>query len=776
RCIKSCYTIAEKEPDNNTYLPGISYSRALYRLVVNVADNGNGTMAVTSYDIQRLYDDDANQLFTYNQNDEIVMNSGEEAQDAIKFVNTYSAQAVTRVPVAIKNYTDNSGLNPLVSGMFEFKLQAVGIVENNAVVANSASKVPMPAGSQNGAIITSNEGHNVTFPSVTFTQDVIPDGATSITFRYIMSEVIPTNKVNGMTYDNSQYITDVVVAIDPNSHILSVNAIYPNGERVITFTNEYTPVPVTADIIGNKTLNGRDMKQGESFEFNLAGANAATNNAVRNGLVVIPKDSATVENGKNGVASAFAFENIEFKKPGTYEFAVTETNGSAVAVEYDQSTVTVTVVIDDANRDGNLEVTSITYSGGRSSADFTNTYTSIFTDEPLSLSGTKNLTGKTLLDGEFYFEVKEHFNGEKVREGVVTHTADTTPDANGVYTGTITLLDKLTFDKAGIYEYYINEQIPESKVGGTTYDQSKFLYRVTVSDDLEGNLKITSKSLQKLNGSVWENANEVVFNNTYIPTPTTASLPLIKKVISGNRSQVLAAGDFRFVLSKLSADPDDGMILPSATEVANAANGDVVFDKITFTKAGSYAVAVKEIIPNDSEKIAGITYSTQEIIATFTVVDNRNGVLTATLTSYNSDTIVNKYEADPAEITVDITKNFTGRDNNEWLSTDKFDFEIVVLDPDTQEAIENGDIEFPLDNASEIVQKSIDSSTPNKTVSGKIKINTPGTYKFIVREITGNIPGVHYDSQPREITVVASDDSSTAKIRTVVSPYKHHYP
>lgn len=764
------YTVFEKEPENDEYLPGISYSRALFRVVANVVDNGDGTLKIQSSDIQKLYNDDATQLFTYGSNNEIVMNNGQEAQDAIKFVNTYSPKSVVRVPVALKDYTDNSGMNPLASGMFEFKLEAVGYIVGNNGLVTDVSKVPMPEGSVNGVSTTTNEGHNVTFPSVEFTHNNIPEGAKSITFRYKMSEVIPANKVNGMTYDNRSYTIDVVVSIDASSDTLNVSAIYPNDERIITFKNEYTQKPVSADIKGNKTLFGRDMKNGETFEFAITGANAATNNAVRLGNVVIPADTAFVKDGKDGKAVDFAFSGIQFKKAGTYYFNVTETMGNAPAVEYDSNTVSVTVVIDDADKDGNLEVTSVTYSNGKAFAEFTNTYTTEFEGTPVSLSGEKNLTGKTLLDGEFYFNVAEYYNDTFVKEGLVTHTKDTEPDANGVYTGSIVFLDNLTYDKAGKYVYVITEQIPESKVGGTDYDESKFRYTVTVEDvDKVGKLTVTSKSLQKLNGNVWENANSVVFNNEYTPEPATAVLPLIKKVVAGERTKALEADEFKFEISKISAVPTDGMILPANTVVGNKANGDVVFGAITFTKAGTYTVSVKEIIPEDAQKIAGITYSTQEIIATYSVVDNRNGVLTATLTEYDGgSTIINNYTAEPEEIEISIKKNFTGRNNDEWLATDKFDFEVVVLDPATLTSIENGEIEFPTDGDSHIVTKTISADTPNKTISGKIKINRPGTFKFIVREITGSISGVHYDSQPREITIIATDNSQTAQLETTV--------
>lgn len=761
------YTIVEKEPENDSYLPGMSYSRALYRVVVTVVDNGDGTLSVTNSDIQKLYDDSANQLFTYDDNGQIVMNSGAEGQDTIKFTNTYSVEAVTRVPVALKDYTDNSGQNPLVSGMFEFELKALGIVENGVIVDSDVSKVPMPEGSENGAITTTNEGHNVTFPSVTFTQDNIPDGASSITFRYQMSEVTPANPVNGMTYDDSVYTIDVVVSIDATSHILNVSAIYPNEERIVTFKNEYTPKSITADIEVGKTLVGRDMKSGESFEFVL-GSNAATGNAIRDGIVVVPSSTATVTGGKNGVASSVAFEDIEFKKAGTYVFTVSETKGDAPSVEYDDSVITVAVVIDDAAKDGNLEVVSITYDNGKSAAEFTNTYTSTFGGDPVNLSGTKNLTGKTLLAGEFYFDIKEYFNGAEVGDRFVSHTADASAD-NGVYSGSIVFLDDVTYDKAGTYEYVITEQIPDNIVEGTTYDESKFRFTVVVEDDLNGNLIVTSTKLEKANGSNWETADDVVFNNTYVPNPAKATLPLINKVIDGDRSEPLKAGEFEFEMRVVSADLADGITLPSNTIVSNAANGNIIFDEITFTKAGTYVVCVQEIVPDDADKAAGITYSSQTITAVYSIVDDRNGKLTATLTQLiGGENIINIYTADPADVTIDITKTFTGRKDDEWLTTDKFDFNVKVVDADTLAAIENGDIEFAFDSASTDTATYTISSKGDK-VSAAVKVNKPGTYKFVVSEVDGGIKGVTYDESEKEIVIVATDDSANAKIKVEIN-------
>lgn len=772
------YTIYEQEPENDHYLNGMSYSSALYRLVVTVVDNGDGTLSVdtANTEIQKLYQDDATPLFTYDNDNQIVMNAGEEAPDDVVFVNTFEAGSVIRVPAALKDYTDNSGQNSLVSGMFSFKFEAVGYSVDGGAFVNDKSKVPMPEGAVNGAVITENEGRNITFESVEFKQSDIPAGADSITFRYNMSEVVPANKIHGMDYDDTVYTINVTVSVDAESGTLVVNSVYPNNERVVTFKNEYTPDPVTADILGTKTLNGRNMQNGE-FEFTLMGGDAATNLAIRNGEVTIPDDTVSAPAASDGVAGGFTFDDIKFTKAGTYTFTVSEAEGQIPAITYDKNTVNVTVIIDDENKDGKLEVKSVTYSNGKSQAEFTNTYTANFVGTGVSLAGEKQLTGKTLLEGEFFFNVVQYVDGVKVGEGLVTHAKDTDADTNDVYSGAITFLNDVKYTAAGVYEYIISEQIPDdaNKVGGTTYDTTSYRYTVTVQDvGFIGELKVTDTKLEVMKSGGWtEHTGDVVFSNTYDPKDAEAELPLIKKVLAGERSTPLAAGEFDFELTVVSESVQGGIVLPANTIVSNAADGKVVFDKIKFTKAGTYTVKVKEIIPEDAQKKAGVKYSTHEVIVTYTVVDDRIGELVATVTQVTGGpNIVNTYTATPDEVEIEITKNLSGRG---WLPTDKFDFEVVVLDPDTIKAIEDGRIEFPLDEGSgEIATKTID--TEGESITGKIKVNLAGTYKFIVREVTGNIAGIYYDPNPREVTIVATDNPQTAEIETEVTVMKGATP
>ncbi|MBO5461632.1 MAG: VWA domain-containing protein [Ruminococcus sp.] len=776
------YTIVEKEPENDKYLPGMTYSRALYNVVITVTDNGDGTLSAEA-DVQKLYTDGAEPLFTYDAENNIVMNAGQEAQDEVVFTNTYSAEDVVRVPVATKTYTDNSGEKPLVSGMFEFEMSPLGEVGSDGkVIEGTSSKNPMPLdedGNKLTSVITENEGQNITFLPVTFTHEDIPEGQDSITFRYQMKEVLPEEAtedndytVNGMKYDPTVYEIDVTVSVDANSNALIINAVYPNDERIVNFENSYTPESVTVKLEGTKTLNGRDMKAGEEFEFTwgVRDNDAFTSDALRNYTDTSKiKTEAAVSGGKDGKGVAFDLGELTFTRPGTYKFYIKEAAGEAKGVTYDTVKKYVTVTVTDNN--GKLEA-SVVYDNGTVSADtekavFVNTYESTFdTETAVSLEGTKNLTGKSLVAGEFYFEVEDVKNNSKV---LSTHIADEEA-TEGVYSGSITLLDNVTYTEAGEYVYYIREQIPDSKVGGTTYDESLYRYTVTVTDDGEGRLYVSDKKLEisEDNGNNWRTAEAVVFDNSYEPAPLEITVSPMTKILSGSRAAAIEAGEFKFEMSLVSADPEDGITLPTPAVVENDANGKINFGKIKFTKAGTYTVKVKEIIPKEAVKnedgtytLNGITYSTEEITATYKVTDDRNGKLTAVIeSSTGGRTFTNTYESE-GELNLTIKKDFTGRTDDAWLDSDEFEFEVVVLDPATQAAIEAGDVVFPTEGEDKHIQTlKIDAKDSDKAIdSPNIVVKRAGTYKFVVREITGSIAGVNYDSTAHEITVTANDNN-----------------
>lgn len=99
----------------------------------------------------------------------------------------------------------------------------------------------------------------------------------------------------------------------------------------MTFTNTYTPAPVTATLQGTKVMSGRDLKDTDKFSFTIEGIDNAPMPQV-----------TTVENDKDGNIS---FAPITYREAGTYEYTIKETGGSAASVTNDSGTVKATVKV-----------------------------------------------------------------------------------------------------------------------------------------------------------------------------------------------------------------------------------------------------------------------------------------------------------------------------------------------------------------------------------------------------------------------------------------------
>lgn len=741
------YTIVELTPGmaEANRIPGVSYSKEAYDIVVEVTDLGNGKMNAVA--TMKKVQDTTGQTVSVDAT-------------IAQFTNVYTEKAVLFGPVAMKQYTDNSGTNPLVDGMFKFQMTAV------------TDGAPMPEGTVNGVYTTSNVGNYISFSQMEYT-----DEDAGKTFVYELREV-NEGKV-GMTYDDTVITVSVAVTWDSTADAVVVTPTYSNNKTYGEFTNSYTPNPVTlgdgtnAPIQGTKTLTGRKMKNGESFEFTITPASAAMNQAVREGSVVMPNDTtASVSGGEDGEAVAFAFDKITFTKPGVYTFNVSESVPEAKAggVTYDEHVCTVTVNVTDNN--GQLEAV-VSYDNGIDATDktkavFANTYEATFDENTaISLSGTKNMTGRPIEEGEFYFEVALD-NG--ARATYVPAGPDDTADDKGVYESTIQLLDKITYTEAGEYVYYINEIIPDPVRGGMDYDETTYRVTVKVTDDTNGTLSAAITEIAKSeDGTNYEPLNTgeaIVFTNVYTTTPKEIALLDITKVISGTRGEELQAGEFTFEVSLVSGD-ETGVTLPSETRVTNRADGSVVFGDLTFSKVGTYVIKIEEVVPTGATENEdgtyikdGITYSTNVIQSTFHVTDNLDGTLSVTRTgTTGSRKFVNAYHTTGTLVgstELVVTKVFTGRENNAWTDEDIFSFVLSAGDEKTTTAIADGKIVLP-SNADGI---TVDKDDADKEVAfGDIVFYEAGTFTFIVREEAGEVPGVDYDATARIVTVTATDNS-----------------
>ena len=105
---------------------------------------------------------------------------------------------------------------------------------------------------------------------------------------------------------------------------------YSPEENPLTFTNTYTPDPVTVEINGTKTMVGRELKDSDIFTFTLTA-----------------KDNAPLpENAQvNNTMSTIDFGTITYDKAGTYEYTIVEEDTAIGGVIKDSKVVNVTVTI-----------------------------------------------------------------------------------------------------------------------------------------------------------------------------------------------------------------------------------------------------------------------------------------------------------------------------------------------------------------------------------------------------------------------------------------------
>lgn len=763
--------------ENAGKLSGVDYDGAIYRVNIIVRDNGDGTMSLASTEGGLTGIGGLN----YPTNPFIQVSDGEQqgtVVSAVAFENSYSATSAEAVIQGMKELNSTNSDRILADGDFTFKIEALGYNSDGGdqfnPIPDGEPAQPMPANTD----VTNIANGNVNFAAMTFTQDMIGN-----TYGYKITENLPQGvnadnpTLNGITYDTSEKIVKVTVTRSDEGGMEHVVAtVTPNdgtaeAAKNFTFTNKYEPSSVTiGEDTGNaitvqKTFTGRTWNDIDEFKYTLNALDGAP-----------APDQTTLSIGKpaSGTSNTAMFGDITFEKKGTYKYEITETKGNLGGVDYDEHTATVTVTVTEDTATGTLSA-KVEYdnSAAENNSDkavqdvaaFTNTYKAVFdTDTTVNLNGTKELTGKTLTDSAFYFIV----DPQETASGGHAPTGESVALNPNKADGSIQLLKKVTYTEAGDYVYIIKEQIPSNKEKGMTYDESEYRITVTVTDDQQGNLTASEPKIEKkaAGAANYTEADAVVFENNYEPLSITIAPLQITKVLDGDRNTPLQDGEFSFEMSVVRADPEDGITLPQQTVVENKADGTVPFGDITFTKVGTYVVQVKEVVPDEADKVPGVEYDTHVRTTTFTVTDNA-GQLAVQRSGYDGSRIfTNEYTTTgtlEGATDLEVTKNFTGRENDQWLDTDAFTFTLEAVG-DTQQAVTDGKVVLP-NNASEL--KISADTADHKAAFGDITFNAPGEYSFKITETKGSVPGVDYDAHEATFTVTATDKGDgTLKITT----------
>lgn len=569
------YTIRETPGDRG----GITYDTTKHHVRVTVTDDGEGRLlADVKYD----------------------------GGTAIpEFTNTYRAQPATDNPTAVKAVSASEGNHYKLKGDdFTFTLHRVTAPDGVTAEADQTK--------------TNDARGNIRFDQLSFP---LPG-----TYVYTVSERDVT--VPGVTKDGTvTTITYTVKDVDHAGRLKVVDKTITRSDGKtadgIRFDNTYNPQGVGCTLGGVKTIINADT---------------ATNRIPRDGeftFALTSHDGAPMPEGsKDGVktvantGTGFSFGRMDYDKPGTYVYTVTEQAGRDPTIGYSTQAYDVTVTVTDQ---GGMLSASV----DRQATDvrFDNTYTPTPVD--VTVKADKHLTGRDLNDGEFAAELKDSDGNLLQTKRFARVPRDAQSDkATDVREGEGTLeFDKLTFDRAGVYTYTVTEQ--DGNLGGVTYDRTVHTVTVTVTEDAKTHRLVAAVSYS--NGEGGEEG--ILFRNTYQPGNVMVGLAA-RKNLAGRG---LKADEFEFELVD-----DKGNVIDSAR---NDKDGDIRFKPLTYGRdnngiddCGEHRYVIRE--SNTGEK--NVTYDRTEHHVTVTVGDDLQGNLTAKVEYDPTDDTAKDSSAMPA--------------------------------------------------------------------------------------------------------------------------------
>lgn len=501
-----------------------------------------------------------------------------------------------------------------------------------------------------------------------------------------------------------------------------VNSYLGNNGK-ISFAYDMTPAMVNtkASFGLTKVLEGRDRTNADAFEFGLTSENGAPMPTTTTAIV---RKADLDARGK----AAIDFGTIEYTKPGTYVYKVSEKHAGTTidGIAYSGNVAEITVTV-RPNKKGELSADVKVTSG---ETEFKNVYAS----DPVESSVTdqiavaKSLTGRDLAEGEFSFELLEVMGKEVKPVETVANGAD----------GKVTF-NAIKYTEIGQHTYKLREV--KGDAGGITYDNTVYTVVTTIADSGKGQLV----AMHELRGA--KDVKNIEFKNAYTTNAAEASLAGIKNLqVADGLTPADIAGKFTFTVTG-----EEGAPMPVNASVTNDAKGKVDFGKITFTlddlnKALGEKPEKREhtftYTVTESGEVAGVTNDDRPSrTVSFTVTDDGKGNLSVSCKPDGdvAFTFTNTYSATPVEtsVTDQITANkvLTGRE----LAAGEFSFELVEGD--------------------EVVAKGTNAAD-GTIVMDKITYDKPGKHTYTLREVKGGTTskGIAYSDAKYTIETTITDN------------------
>ena len=542
------------------------------------------------------------------------------------------------------------------------------------------------------------------------------------------------------------------------------------------FTNVYSveSTKVENAFKVQKKIFGRNWMTSDAFTMTLtAQGEAPMPKGAKDGV-------STIELHKD--AQVGNFGAIEYTKPGTYTYMITEQSGDEAALTFSKATYRATVTVTD-NGAGKLlaktKIAQLTDDAGDAAertvevAVFTNT------------AKTGSLTVKKTVVG-----------GDSQREfgfAVTLADGDGEPVSGTFGKGehAVTFTDgKATFTlKDG----------EEKTIAGLPVGA-----RYTVTEDAaEGyTTAVNGADGSKAEGAVTEDGATVAFTNTYGTVTEGRDVSTAGLFTKALKGRDWAEGDsFQFTLTGEGGAPmpegsADGSKTVSVTAAAGTKAGDRVafdFGAIRYTlndikdagfaevggkrvRAKTFTYTVREARPDDGSAIAGVAYDGHVATMTVTVADDGSGNLTATtpaIAQASGGDFVNTYTTEldySARAGVRLSKTLSGR----AMEAGQFAFTVTA---DAETAAKLG---LKTDKDAYAVAAADDGKADLVDLIGgaagsDVKFTDADagkTYSFTATETKFGGEGYTNDTAPRTVTIAPAYDAATGKLTVTTTVAK----
>ena len=606
------YTITEKAGSEK----GVTYDTAKHEVKVNVTDNGQGQLVATvtgnnptftntykaaktsaTITAKKVLEGKALEAdkyeFELKEGDKVVATAKNAADGTVTFKEieyneagdhtyTISEKAGSEAGVTYDTATHEVTVNVTDNGQGQLEAAVAG---NNPTFTNTYKAAPAKIAIEAKKVLNGKEleidefefelkeGDKVVATAKNAAGGLIRFSEISYSkagvYNYTITEKVG-NKL-GVTYDKTEHPATVEVKDNGSGQLVATVT-----SETPVFVNDYKAEPAQATIKAKKVLKGKALVA-DAYTFELK------------------EKDAVVAEAKNTASGEVVF-NVNYTEAGEHTYTITEVKGDEKDVTYDTAKHEVTVNVTD-NGQGQL-VATVT----GNNPTFTNTYKAPVPPAPTATSATleftKELTGRTLVDGEFQFELYEG-----------TKLLDTKTNQGGKVT-----FNAINYDAEGEYTYTVKEV--NAGATGITYDTEKTAV-----------VKVTKDAATNALKAAVEYPAGNVFKNSFKAPAVEATIEATKKL----EGKELAADAYTFELK------EKGAVVATAK---NTAEGKVAFVR-SFEEAGTHTYTLVEKVGTEE----GIEYDKTEHTVTVTVVADGQGLLTAKVSYANGKEVVftNKY-------------------------------------------------------------------------------------------------------------------------------------